>query len=112
LEATPTPKNKQHTTKGNTVITKLTVFKEVHNSWEANDKRKAGEAWDLLCLDISEPAEHRMEEMLYYRLAKPEERAAFWGKSVGKTIEVGISKIRHGDNGGKATLLGKIIAAK
>ena len=46
-----------------------------------------------------------------YRL-KPEERQAFWGKSVGKTIEVGISKIRHGDNGGKATLIGKIITAK
>ncbi len=68
-------------------------------------------AWDLLCLDVSEPAEHRMKEMLYHRL-KPEERQTFWGKSVGKTIEVGISKIRHGDNGGKATLVGKIIAAK
>ena len=75
------------------MITKLTVFKEVHNSWDANDKRKAGEAWDLLCLDVSEHVEHRMEEMLYYRL-KPEERLAFWGKSVGKTIEVGISKRR------------------
>ena len=42
------------------MVTKLTVFKEVHNAWDANDKRKAGEAWDLLCLDISEPAEHRM----------------------------------------------------
>ena len=93
------------------MITKLTIFKEVHNSWDANEKRKAGEAWDLLCLDVSEPAEHRMEEMLYFRL-KPEERLAFWGKSVGKTIEVGISKIRHGDNGGKATLQGKIITAK
>jgi hypothetical protein len=93
------------------MITKLTVFKEVYNSWDANEKRKAGEAWDLLCLDISEPAEHRMEEMLYYRL-KPEERQAYWGKTVGKTIEVGIAKIRHGDNGGKATLLGQIITAK
>ena len=93
------------------MIAKLTVFKEVHNSWDANEKRKAGEAWDLLYLDVSEPAEHRMEEMLYYRL-KPEERPALWGKAVGKTIEVGISKIRHGDNGGKATLVGKIITAK
>ncbi len=93
------------------MVTKLTVFKEVHNAWDANDKRKAGEAWDLLCLDISEPAEHRMEEMLYYRL-KPEERLAYWGKCVGKIIEVGIAKIRHGDNGGKATLIGKIITAK
>jgi hypothetical protein len=93
------------------MITKLTVFKEVHNSWEANEKRKAGEAWDLLCLDISEPAEHRMEEMLYYRL-KPTERVTYWGKAVGKILEFGISKIRHGDNGGKATLIGTIIAVK
>ena len=32
-----------------------------------------------------------------------------WGKSVGTTIQVGVAKIRHGDNGGKATLLGSII---
>jgi len=93
------------------MITKLTVFKEVHNSWTANDKRKAGEAWDLLCLDVSEPAEHRMEEMLYYRL-QPEEKPLLWGKAVGKIIEVGISKIRHGDNGGKATIIGKLISSK
>jgi hypothetical protein len=31
------------------------------------------------------------------------------GKSVGTTIQVGVAKIRHGDNGGKATLLGQII---
>jgi len=49
-----------------------------------------------------------MEEMLYYR-TKDEERSKVWGKSVGTTIQVGVSKIRHGDNGGKATLLGSII---
>jgi len=49
-----------------------------------------------------------MEEMLYYR-TKDDERPKVWGKSVGTTIQVGVSKIRHGDNGGKATLLGSII---
>ena len=58
--------------------------------------------------DQSNPAEHRMEEMLYYR-TKEEERPKVWGKLVGTTIQVGVSKIRHGDNGGKATLLGSII---
>ena len=38
-----------------------------------------------------------------------DERSKVWGKSVGTTIQVGVSKIRHGDNGGKATLLGSII---
>ena len=86
----------------------LTVFKEVHNTWAANEKRGAGESYDLLCMDMSQPSEHRMEEMLYYRL-KPEERPVMWGKSVGQTLQVGVSKIRHGENGGKATMLGKII---
>jgi hypothetical protein len=93
------------------MVVELQVFKEVHNVWAANEKRKAGEAYDLLCMDMSQPAEHRMEEMLYYRL-KEDERPKFWGKSVGTTIKVGVSKIRHGDNGGKATLLGSIIVEK
>jgi hypothetical protein len=59
-------------------------------------------------MDMSNPAEHRMEEMLYYR-TKDDERARVWGKSVGTTLQVGVAKIRHGENGGKATLLGSII---
>jgi hypothetical protein len=86
----------------------LTVFKEVHNVWPAKDKRPAGESWDLLCMDNSNPAEYRMEEMLYYR-TKEDERPKVWGKSVGTTIQVGVSRIRHGENGGKATVIGSII---
>jgi hypothetical protein len=94
--------------KGNNMIIPLTVFKEVHNTWPARNGKPAGESYDLLCMDNSNPPEHRMEEMLYYR-TKDDERAKVWGKSVGTTIQVGVSKIRHGDNGGKATLLGSII---
>ena len=90
------------------MIMTLTVFREVHNTWPAKNGKPAGESWDLLCLDISNPPEYRMEEMLYYR-TKEEERAKLWGKSVGTTIQVGVSKIRHGENGGKATLLGCLI---
>jgi hypothetical protein len=60
-------------------------------------------------MDMSQPAEHRMEEMLFYRM-KDEERSRLWGQTVGTTIQVGVARIRHGDNGGKATLLGGIIA--
>ena len=91
------------------MIMTLTVFKEVHNTWPPKNGKPGGEAYDLLCMDMSNPAEHRMEEMLYYR-TKDEERPRVWGKSVGTTIQVGVAKIRHGDNGGKATLLGSIIA--
>ena len=90
------------------MIMQLTVFKEVHNTWPGKNGKPAGESYDLLCLDACNAAEHRMEEMLYYR-TKDEERGKVWGKSVGNTIQVGVSKIRHGDNGGKATLLGIII---
>ena len=90
------------------MIMQLTVFKEVHNTWPAKNGKPGGESYDLLCLDACNVAEHRMEEMLYYR-TKDEERVKVWGKSVGTTIQVGVSKIRHGDNGGKATLLGVII---
>ena len=94
--------------KVNEMKMKLTVFKEVHNTWPAKNGKPAGESYDLLCMDHCEPPEYRMEEMLYYR-TKDEERPRVWGKSVGTTNEVGVSKIRHGDNGGKATLLGSII---
>ena len=90
------------------MIMTLTVFKEVHNTWPAKNGKPGGESYDLLCMDTSNPQEHRIEEMLYYR-TKDEERAKVWGKSVGNTIQVGVSKIRHGDNGGKATLMGSII---
>jgi hypothetical protein len=94
--------------KGNKMIMTLTVFKEVHNAWPAKNGKSAGESYDLLCMDNSNPPEHRMEELLYFR-TKDEERHRVWGKSVGTTIQVGVSKIRHGDNGGNATLLGSII---
>jgi hypothetical protein len=93
------------------MIMTLEVFKEVHNTWPARNGKPAGESYDLLCMDKSNPAEHRMEEMLYYR-TKEEERPRLWGKSVGNTIQVGVSKIRHGDNGGKATLIGSVVEAK
>ena len=55
------------------MIMTLTVFKEVHNTWPPKNGKPGGEAYDLLCMDMSNPAEHRMEEMLYYR-TKDEER--------------------------------------
>ena len=95
-------------TKENKMIMTLTVFKEVHNTWPAKNGKPAGESYDLLCMDMSQPPEHRMEEMLYYRM-KDDERVKFWGKMVGTTFQVGASKIRHGDNGGRATVIGAII---
>ncbi len=91
------------------MIVKLEVFKPVHNTWPKKGEREAGESFDLLCIDVSNPPEHRMEEMLYYR-TKPEERELHYVNGTGKVIQVGVSKIRHADKGGKATIIGTIIA--
>ena len=61
------------------MIMTLTVFKEVHNTWPAKNGKPAGESYDLLCMDNSNPPEHRMEEMLYYR-TKDDGRPAFPGQ--------------------------------
>jgi hypothetical protein len=60
--------NKQ--TKDNKMIMTLTVFKEVHNAWPAKNGKPAGESYDLLCMDNSNPPEHRMEEMLYSHISQ------------------------------------------
>jgi hypothetical protein len=90
------------------MIVKLEVFKAVHNTWPAKNQMAAGESYDLLCLDVSNPPEHRIEEMMFYR-TKPEERETFFVNGVGKIINVGVSRIRHADKGGKATIIGTII---
>jgi urate oxidase len=81
------------------MVVKLEVFKTVHNTWPAKNGMAAGESFDLLCLDVSHPTEHRMEEMLFYR-TKPEERETHYVNGTGKTITVGVAKIRHADISG------------
>jgi hypothetical protein len=44
-----------------------------------------------MILTVSNPPEHRMEEMLYYR-TKPEEREAHYVNGTGKVITVGVAK--------------------
>jgi len=49
-----------------------------------------------------------MEEMLYYR-TKPEEREQYFVNSADRIIHIGVSRIIHAAQGGRATLLGSII---
>jgi len=90
------------------MIIPLTVYKEVHNTWPAKNGKPAGESYELLCMDNSQPPQHRIEELLHYRI-RDEERYKLWGHSVGTIIHVGVTKIWHADNGGKAALFGSII---
>jgi hypothetical protein len=93
------------------MLAKLTVVKEVYQPSEPI-KGKPGESYpeshSLLCLDMSEPQECRMEEMAFYRL-KATELPLYWGKSVGKTLMVAIDKIQHNKTGSRASLLGRIL---
>src|ERR1039457_3052894 len=79
------------TERTNKMVVKLEIFKTVHNAWPAKNGMAAGESYDLLCLDVSNPPEHRMEELLFYR-TKLEEREAYYVNGTGKTITVGVAK--------------------
>src|ERR1017187_9764894 len=68
---------------GNNMVVKLEVFKTVHNTWPAKNGMAAGESYDLLCIDVSNLPEHRMEEMLFYR-TKPEERETHYVNGIAK----------------------------
>lgn len=90
------------------MVIKFRIFKSVHNTWPPRNGKPGGESYDLLCQDDSNPPEHRMEEMLYYR-TKPEEREQYFVNSADRIIHIGVSRIIHAAQGGRATLLGSII---
>ena len=56
------------------MIMTLTVFKEVHNAWPAKNGKPAGESYDLLCMDNSNPPEHRMSATIYQHWHKKNTR--------------------------------------
>ena len=87
------------------MIMTLTVFKEVHNTWPAKNGKAAGESYDLLCMDN---APQTSRKMLYYK-PRMMNCSKCGVNQLARPIQVGVSKIRHGDNGGKATLIGQII---
>lgn len=95
--------------------TTLTVLKEVFQPertvGSGKDSRTFDASYNLLCLDMSQPPQDRMEEMLHYRLNE-EERSTYFGnnKTVGKLLTVGIHKVQHFGAGGRATLVGRIIS--
>lgn len=91
------------------MLLKATVFKESFDHYPASDGKPARDVFSLLILDMSEPAGHRMEEMLHYKLTD-EEKAKHWGKLVGQTIEVSTKRIAH-TKAGKAMLIGQIVEA-
>ena len=86
---------------------KLFVITQSHEKWPARGERLAGEAFSLVCQDMSQPAEHRMSENVTYRL-KPEEVEKHWNKCLDKPLTVVCRRITH-NQAGKASLIGEII---
>jgi hypothetical protein len=102
------PVNKDGKTKtGNDMRLKLLVQTQEFQNWPATKDRPASTSHNLICLDMSQPADSRMTESISYRL-KEEEIPKYWDKAMDKTIEVVCRRIAHSKSG-KASLIGEIV---
>ena len=86
---------------------KLLVQTQESQSWPAKDGRAASTSHNLVCVDMSAPADARMTETISYRL-KDEEIPKYWDKAMDKIIEVNCRRIAH-SKAGKASLIGEIV---
>src|ERR1019366_4841284 len=69
--------------------------------------RPASTSHNLVCVDMSQPADARMTESISYRL-KDEEIPRHWDRSMDKVIEVNLRRIAHSKSG-KASIIGEIV---
>lgn len=78
---------------------KCQVFKEVYTPSRTgqgqNGPYKQDEKWELLLLDMTEPAEDAMADLFHYKLSE-EEKNKWWGKTMRKMLTVGVHKIFNG----------------
>jgi len=91
------------------MLTKFLVFTEVYNRWPAKGDRPAGEAYNLLVIDMTKPAKYALRGMYEYRLNE-EEREKYWGTLESKNVEIGVNEIINGER--KATLRGVIVSVQ
>jgi hypothetical protein len=93
--------------KTKTMRVKLLVQTQEFQSWPASKDRAASTSHNLVCVDMSQPADARMTESISYRL-KDEEIPKHWDKSMDKIIEVNLRRIAHSKSG-KASIIGEIV---
>jgi hypothetical protein len=86
---------------------KLLVQTQEFQSWPATKERAASTSHNLVCVDMSQPADARMTESISYRL-KDEEIPKHWDKAMDKIIEVNLRRIAHSKSG-KASIIGEIV---
>src|ERR1019366_2788242 len=71
---------------------KLLVQTQEFQSWPATKERAGSTSHNLVCVDMSQPADARMTESISYRL-KDEEIPKYWDKAMDKVIEVNLRRI-------------------
>jgi hypothetical protein len=86
---------------------KLLVQTQEFQSWPATKDRPASTSHNLVCVDLSQPADARMTESVSYRL-KDSEIPKYWDKAMDKVIEVNLRRIAHSKSG-KASIIGEIV---
>jgi hypothetical protein len=91
----------------NSMRVKLLVQTQEFQSWPATKDRPASTSHNLVCVDMSQPADARMTESVSYRL-KDEEIPKHWDKSMDKIIEVNLRRIAHSKSG-KGSIIGEIV---
>lgn len=89
---------------------KLLVQTQEFQNWPASKDRVASTSHNLICVDMSQPADARMTETISYRL-KDEEIPKHWDKSMDKLILVNLRRIAHSKSG-KASIIGEIVEEK
>lgn len=89
---------------------KLTVLKEEHQSWQAKGNMAAGESFNLVCMDVSQPSADRLGHAVKVRLSH-DDKLTHWGKSVDKTVTFAVAKIAQNDSG-EVALNGRIVEIK
>ena len=88
------------------MLVKFMVFQEVYNRWPGKGKRRAGESFDLLLVDMSQPSEHALQELHSYRMTE-DEVVRYWGSLTGKLVEIGVTAINNGER--RALFRGSIV---
>lgn len=87
------------------MVCKFLVYKSEFNHWPARDGRPASDEHSLLVLDMSEPAQHRLTNMLKLRL-ESDQVGTYFEKVDGKSIDVAVFSM-YGK--GQVSVRGKII---
>ena len=87
---------------------KMMVITESHETWPAKNGKSAGESFNLICQDMSQPASERMTDGVVYRLKDEEVQKFFGNKCLDKIMDFVLRRTAV-TNGGKTVFQGQIM---